>query len=301
MRPRSRCSSSGISYTRCHPRISPAAPWISRKSPIPAANISSCLQRRRFEGAAPATERFEDFYKGLDISAVRLGRDVSSWQNRGTTTDPHWDGDVQDEWDEGEEPDVPDPDVPEPEEPEPYSMRAAAAPSAATSGFETGKNTTFLAREFVSANWYRLDASNGTTKESSTSFFNWDPQLEGIDALELSSDDEWVPIGRVANAGTHTGNIINEYCPLYLVGARHYHSYIRGNDGKDENGDTTPLAFMLAYTVEQKSFGRFCPEGDDGASIQDDDGIQTEAFVAVSVPRRPVRAVLEGLRRDCAP
>lgn len=226
------------------------------------------------EGAAPATERFEDFYKGLDISAVRLGRDVSSWQNRGTTTDPHWDGDVQDEWDEGEEPDVPDPDIPEPEDPEPYSMRvpATAAPSAATSGSDSGKNTTFLAREFVSANWYRLDASNSTTKESSTSFFNWDPQPEGIDALELTSDDEWVPVGRVANAGTHTGNIINEYCPLYLVGARHYHSYIRGNDGKEENGDTTPLAFMLAYTVEQKSFGRFCPEGDDGAIIKDDDG-----------------------------
>lgn len=224
------------------------------------------------EGAAPATERFEDFSKGLDVSAVRLGRDVSEWKNRGSSTDPHWDGDVQDEWEDGPDPEIPDPDFPEPDEPDAYAMRTAAVPSLAPSGNSISSNTTFLAREFVSANWYRLDASNGTTQESSTSFFNWDPQPDGIDALELSSDDEWVPLGRVSNTGTNTGNLINEVCPLYLVGARHYHSYIRGNTGKDENGDSTPLAFMLAYNVNQKTIGRFCPEGEDGANIKDDDG-----------------------------
>lgn len=69
------------------------------------------------DGAAPSNERFEDFSKGLDVSKVRLGVDVSKWQMSGTQEDPRWDGDVSDQWDN--DPDNPDPEYPDPEQPDP--------------------------------------------------------------------------------------------------------------------------------------------------------------------------------------
>lgn len=133
-------------------------------------------------------------------------------------------------------------------------------------------NTAFLAREFVTGQWYRLDSTNGQVRLSSSSFFNWDPQPEGLTALELTSADECVPVGRVSNVGTGTGHTFNDRCPLYLFGARHYHSYIKGSEDTEESGDRTPLAFMFAYTKDCKTFGRLNGEGDDGQALTLDDG-----------------------------
>lgn len=237
------------------------------------------------EGAAPSHERFEDFVKGLDVSKVHLGTHVSQWQNTGTQDDPRWDGDwndgYYDDYDPWEDPDWEDPEPPEPDYPDPdddrddgrddyYSMRSAAA---AKSGTEvTTSNNTFLAREFVTGQWYRLDATNGKVRLSSSSFFNWDPQPEGLTALELSSDDEFVPIERVSTVGLGVGHSYNDKCPLYLFGARHYHSYIKGSDETETSGDQTPLAFMFAYTKGNKTIGRITPEGEDGQVITLDDG-----------------------------
>lgn len=240
------------------------------------------------EGAAPSHERFEDFIKGLDVSKVHLGTHVSQWQNTGTQEDPHWDGDwndgYYDDYNPWEDPDWEDPEPPEPDYPDPddrdddrddgrddyYSMRSAAA---AKSGTEvTTSNNTFLAREFVTGQWYRLDATNGKVRLSSSSFFNWDPQPEGLTALELSSDDEFVPIERVSTVSLGVGHSYNDKCPLYLFGARHYHSYIKGSDETETSGDRTPLAFMFAYTKGNKTIGRITPEGEDGQVITLDDG-----------------------------
>jgi len=235
------------------------------------------------EGAEPCTERFEDFIKGLNVNGVHLGAHVSQWQFTGTQENPQWDGDVRDDWYEDDyDPEYPDPEPPEPDYPEPdddrddgrddgrddyYAMRAASR-----AGVETGENKdTMLAREFITGMWYRLDSSNGKIRQNSTSFFNWDPKTPGLEPLELSSVDEFVPVRRVSNVGSGTGHSFNDYCPTYLFGARHYHSYIKGSDAGD-SGDTTPLAFMFAYTKNSKTFGRINPEGEDGQKIVLDDG-----------------------------
>lgn len=241
------------------------------------------------EGAAPSHERFEDFVKGLNVGSVRLGAHVSEWQNVGTQDEPKWDGDVYDDyydpwedWDPDQDyPEPPEPDYPEPDDDRDdgrddydddrdyYAARSAASRAGAS---VTTSNTTFLAREFITGMWYRLDATNGKVRLSSSSFFNWDPQPEGLTPLELSSDDEFVPVDRVNTVGLGVGHYFNDKCPVYLFGARHYHSYIKGSDETENTGESTPLAFMFAYTKDNKTFGRLNPEGDDGLPITLDDG-----------------------------
>lgn len=174
------------------------------------------------EGASPATERFEDFSKGLDLSKIYHKVHV----NDGENSIPGW----------------------------------------------PGKSGSFLAHEFITGNWFRLDSTNGKVMASSSGFFTWDPATTGASAVDLSSDDEWIPVKRISNVDTGTGHPFNDFCPLYLFGARHYHSYIKGNENPEESGDETPLAFMLAYTSGGKTLGRFSPEGPDGLTLHLDDG-----------------------------
>lgn len=238
------------------------------------------------DGASPSSDRFEDFARGLDLSQVRLGNHVSQWIiSEGDNS--HWEGDIRDRWAELD-PDEPDPDVPDPDEPDPdypdapdyYSLRTVRDGRSSSSGSsQAGVIGSTVAREFVTGTWYRLDSSNGKVKESSSGFFNWDPQPSGMSPLELSSEDEWVPVGYVSNVGTGTGNAFNDLCPMYLVGSRHYHSYIRGNDNAGDTNDGTPLAFMFAYTVNKKTVGRINPESETGLPLCPDDG--TEATLSL--------------------
>lgn len=236
------------------------------------------------EYAAPATERFEDFTKGLDMSAVRTGNHVSEWTNNGTAEAPEWDGDVYDDyndpWENYDPEDPDDPDGPDPEETdpddgreepdldddrEPYDedYRAKARKDA-----RAAESSSFLAREYITGNWYRLDSSNNSVRESSSCFFDWNPQPEGCNALDLQSDDECVPLARVSYSN------FNAICPMFLTGARHFHTYIKGSDDTDKSGDGTPLAFMFAYTRNGKTFGRLNAEGEDGLPIELDSGLK---------------------------
>lgn len=138
------------------------------------------------------------------------------------------------------------------------------------SGEAVTAGSSFLARELVTGTWFRLDASNNKVRATSSSFFNWDPKPDGHTALDLSSVDECVPVGS-ASCMRATSWAFSDMCPLYLVGARHYHSYIVGND-EEKEGDETPLAFMLAYTVDGKTIGRLNAEGYDGKGLKPDDG-----------------------------
>lgn len=225
------------------------------------------------EGAAPATERFEDFTRGLDLSDIHYGRSVNSWINKGTPSDPKWDGDlgyIEDDYPDPDDPDYPDPPDPwEQDEPDfdydyDYMTRSVARSQSAST--QSLPSNTFLAREFVSGMWYALDAINSKVMKQSTGFFNWDPATDGLEALELSSPDEWVPIVRVNS----TQAAIASLMPGYLCGLRHYHSYIKGADNQEEG--ETPLAFMFAYTQDKKTIGRFCPEDIDGQRMVLDDG-----------------------------
>lgn len=209
------------------------------------------------DGAAPATERLEDFVKGLDVSDVKMGNSVSQWQNIGTPSNPKWDGDVRYDWSDRDDYDDGYPDA------DTESGQSASANEIALD--------TFLAREFVTGLWYKLDAKNGTVKESSTSFFEWNPNSDGVEPFELDSDDEFVPVRRVSNTNTSAGNAFNDFCPAYMFGARHYHSYIIGDESEND-GTETPLAFMFAFSKDGKSFGRFSPEGDNGRLLTLDDG-----------------------------
>lgn len=228
------------------------------------------------EGAAPACERFEEFAKGLNIQRIRMGTNVSEWQNVGTSTSPEWDGDVsfdpneEDPWQDwtwDSEVAQPEPDMPEQDfATDAMMLRAAAAPAVTPNTDEL-----VLAREFVTGMWYRLDAKNNSVRLSSSSFFNWDPETENVDALDIASEDEFVPVERVSTFGTDSGHEYNDICPLYLFGARHYHSYVAGGEGSNSK-ESTPLAFMFAYTKDGKTFGRITPEGPDGKPMTLDDG-----------------------------
>lgn len=222
------------------------------------------------DGAAPAAQRFEEFARGLDIDDVRIGKNVADWRNLGSPEEPDWDGDVKDDY-EDDYPE-PDPDFPEPPDPDDdrdddRDYRAARAKKGKSSDFAS-----ILAREFVSGSWFLLDPRNNSTRRSSSSFFDWDPKPEGMEALDLVSVDEWVPVGMVSTVGSFTGNSLSDFAPLYLVGSRHFHSYVVGNESENNKEVETPLAFMLAYTAGNRTVGRFSPESETGKPIVMDDG-----------------------------
>lgn len=109
--------------------------------------------------------------------------------------------------------------------------------------------------------WSRYDKINKKSKEGSTSFFNWDPKTPGVEAEEITSIDEWVPLAHVQVRNTAYGNLGDYFddVPFYLKGMRHNHSYIKGSDGPE--GGETPLAFMFAFTGIEPDYdsteGRF--------------------------------------------
>ena len=232
------------------------------------------------DGAAPACERWEDYIKGLSLLEIHVGPDVSLWKPHGSG----WQGPV------GERPDI-DPNYPDgrdPDEiPDPwddwdrdfweedgrdydyYAARAAGVPMPFSAG-ESDRNT-WLGRETVTGKWWKLDRINDKKRESSSGFFKWDPKSEGLEAMDLVSSDECVPIEKISIGATGTANMFNGYAPAYLVGARHYNTYIKGND-TDEDGDRTPLAFVWAYHTGDGTVGRLCPEDRDGSDLYIDDG-----------------------------
>jgi hypothetical protein len=222
------------------------------------------------DGAEPSSERFEDFITGLDVAKVHIGTDVSEWQNTGTAYDPVWDGDVRDDYYEDDRDDDRDEDR-ENNDRDDYDLYSTSE-SGDSEKNEPDLEGSFLAYEYVTGKWYRLDANNSTVRQSSSSFFNWDPQPEGLTALDLSSDDECVPIERVNTVDLGVGHDFNAKCPAYLFGARHYHTYIASSEDTENSGDETPLAFMFAYTKDKKTIGRNSPEGEDGGTMILDDG-----------------------------
>lgn len=241
------------------------------------------------DGAAPMSERFEDFTRGIDTDNIGLGESVETWKYQGD----RWIGDESEQYLEMEDPypDYPDMDYPDYGDDgyndnwddywderddgdyEPYSVGSRASDSSrAASRAGSNERRPPIAYEFVTGKWYRLDETNGTVREAGSSFFNWDPQIANHEALELSSDDECVPIDRVNTVGTSVGHAFNDIAPCYLTGSRHYHSVINGSDNEEKDGSNTPLAFLFAYTKNNKTIGRIGPETETGLNIKLDDG-----------------------------
>lgn len=101
--------------------------------------------------------------------------------------------------------------------------------------------STSLLLERVTGKLYKRDKQHPNTStnvytDSVSGFFNWDPQTEGVETEELSSEDECVPMLLVDGV----------YVPGYITGAVHRHSYIKGRESEKEENET-PLAFVISY------------------------------------------------------
>jgi hypothetical protein len=237
-----------------------------------------------FDGAEPSNERFEDFAKRYRISEIRVGTNIEGWtlsdSDRYWTNDDDFDetdnGDGQDGNDSNEDgrDDQDGGDDRDDDDYDNYSAYSRAASRAASvSADNDTENERFLAFEVRTCRWYKIDYTNKKIKSSSTSFFNWDPQTVGLEVVELTSEDECVPIDRVSLPWAE----FNDFAPLYLAGSRHYHTYIKGTDDDDDtDGDETPLAFMFAFTgCNDKisgTIGRISPEYEQGKNVTFPDG-----------------------------
>lgn len=236
------------------------------------------------DGAAPPADRWEDFIKGLDIDRVRTGSDLKHWTKG--DSDSCWSGEDGGYWEmEDPDPDYIEPDYPEPEFPEPddwdYDLDSmnsdsvqilADVVSDGSSVTADAPEPDMIAKEYVTGDWYRLDNENNCVAIAGSGFFHWDPQPEGHNAVDLASEDECVPVAFINNINTSTGNHLADYCPMFLVEARHYHSYIKGTS-KTESDGSTPLAFMQALTLKGGgTVGRLTAEGTDGKPIELSDG-----------------------------
>lgn len=104
-----------------------------------------------------------------------------------------------------------------------------------------------LLLERATGKLYKWDSNNRAYTDSVSGFFNWDPQTEGVETEELSSEDECVPMVWVDDV----------YLPGYITGAVHRHSYIKGRESEKEENET-PLAFVISYGQR----GRITPPGD---------------------------------------
>ena len=101
--------------------------------------------------------------------------------------------------------------------------------------------------ERVTGKLYKWDENNHAYSDSISGFFSWDPQTNGVETEELSSEDECVPMV----------NIEGRYLPGYITGAVHRHTYIKGCENDKEKNET-PLAFVISYGQE----GRITPPAD---------------------------------------
>ena len=238
------------------------------------------------EGAETATERFEDYIKGLDVKDVKMGSEIWKWKQ---TDNGEWDRELYDGYIDGrEDPDWDDPDYPDPDwddrdddrddgrdddrddDRDTYSTRSASPVMPVA---EDDIPKTILAREFVTGRWYKLDTTNGKTREDSSSFFDWDPQPDGMEPFDLSSEDECVAVKKILKMPETSQDFqIYDYFPMFMVGSRHFHSYIIGHDNEDSSRDDTPLAFMIAYTTGGRTIGRLSPETETGVRLIPDDG-----------------------------
>ena len=96
--------------------------------------------------------------------------------------------------------------------------------------------STPLLLERMTGKVYKWDDANTAYTDSVSGFFDWDPQTEGLETEDLSSEDECVPMVKVDNS----------YYPGYITGAVHRHTYIKGRESEKEENET-PLALIISY------------------------------------------------------
>lgn len=125
-----------------------------------------------------------------------------------------------------------------------------------------------FALEAVTGRWSLYDVDNKSILEPQSSFFDWDPSTPNVEKVDLVSADECVP---VLPAKSFSTLIRSEFIPVFGVGPRHLHTYIKEKHEKEEQ-PKCPLAFMLAFREGSgKTRGRLTPENDEGIVAYDRD------------------------------
>lgn len=114
-----------------------------------------------------------------------------------------------------------------------------------------------LVYELMSGQFHRYDSVNDKYISSGSAFFNWDPQPEGLDAEELSSEDEFVPVKKIEG----------EWLPCFLTGPKHRHTMIKG---REDSEDSTPLSFLFAFVNPENvdhTYGSWHSHTPDGEGV----------------------------------
>ena len=86
---------------------------------------------------------------------------------------------------------------------------------------------------------------------SSTSFFVWDPNPDGLEPLDLSSTDCFCPITKIGPFNRNLNMPFSYFWPTFTVGSRHFHTVRKGSE--EESYNECPLSFMFALTGLQGS------------------------------------------------
>lgn len=217
------------------------------------------------EGAAPMTERFEDFLKGFGEKTVIVSVDPSLWET----------GDKKNGYlAEISSRKPPKQEEGEASEPEHVSSAIDQFCEAIPRREKPDMGTTGYSWNPTSGKWFRNSYFKGQrTCEESSSFFAWDPQPEGYEPLDLNSSDEWCPVGAITTVITPDMLFPlkkKEAIPMFLVGSRHFHTYLE-NEVDDKLGDC-PLSFMFALSG-------FCGKNETVGRLSADVGLdQTASF-----------------------
>lgn len=118
--------------------------------------------------------------------------------------------------------------------------------------------------EETTGRWFKWDEDNKRLTYSSSSFFSWDRKSDSIEDIELTSDDECVPMDFAPN------DILS---PQYLADYVHRYTYLKtssNNDDEDSEKVETPLSFVFAFTSSQNSkypFGSVLPYTSEGEEV----------------------------------
>lgn len=192
------------------------------------------------EGAAPMTERLEDFINGWGEKNVYANVSTSIWE---LGTKP-----------EGLLAKISEPN---PSRPEHEALTSPVYAPSALDGLceriprreKPDDEETGYSWNPISCKWFRNSYfKDRSTNEESSSFFVWDPHPEGYNTLDLASPDEWCPIGLAKTVVLDgTGPRIEKVAmPMFVVGSRHFHTFLE-NEVEDTRGEC-PLSFMFALS-----------------------------------------------------
>ena len=215
---------SGIAYISLVREISEASPCIEldpllTKIPETELRIPQYVRLSAgttIEGAAPFTERLEDYLPDLSL----LGQEFPNLKETDNSDSQDTTGQGLNFW---------------------PIERSSNRKNQLCYSYWMGKTGTL----------WRSEKTEIYLLVPSTSFFIWDPKPDGLEPMELSSTDEFCPINLIGPFKHDNNMLCSFYGPIFTVGSRHFHTYRKGSE--EESYNECPLSFMFALTGLQGS------------------------------------------------